>query len=57
MIFTKYLYLIQLSKGLRWSMRKRIHWGAAFAANALIYASDLYGAVATALNLIVRVLL
>lgn len=37
-------------------MRKRIYLGAAFAANGLIYASDLYGAVATALNLIVRVL-
>jgi hypothetical protein len=38
-------------------MRERIHWGVAFAANALIYVSDLYGAVETALDLIVRVLL
>jgi hypothetical protein len=38
-------------------MRKRIYLGAAFAVNGLIYVSDLYGAVATALDLIVRVLL
>lgn len=38
-------------------MREKIRWGVAFAANALIYASDLYGAAETALDLIVRVLL
>jgi hypothetical protein len=37
-------------------MRKRTYLGAAFAANGLIYVSDLYGAVATVLDLIVRVL-
>lgn len=38
-------------------MREKIHWGAAFAANGLIYSSDLYGAVATALDLIMGVLM
>jgi hypothetical protein len=38
-------------------MRKRIYLGATFTANGLIYVSDLYGAVATALDLMVRVLL
>jgi hypothetical protein len=38
-------------------MRENIQWGAAFAANSLIYSSDLYGAVMTALDLIMGVLL
>jgi hypothetical protein len=38
-------------------MREKIQLGAAFAANALIYAGDLYDAVLTALELLVGVLL
>lgn len=38
-------------------MREKIQWGAAFAANSLIYSSDLYDAVLTALELITGMLL
>ena len=38
-------------------MREKIQWGAALAANGLIYSSDLHDAVMTALDLIMGVLL
>lgn len=38
-------------------MRENIQWGLAFAANGLIYSSDLYDAVLTAIELIMGVLL
>jgi hypothetical protein len=38
-------------------MRENVQWGAAFAANALIYVDDLYDAMLTAVELIRGVLL
>lgn len=38
-------------------MREKFQWGAAFAANGLIFSSDLHDAVMTALDLIMGVLL
>lgn len=38
-------------------MREKFQWGAAFAANGLIYASDLHDAVMTTIELIMGVLL
>lgn len=38
-------------------MREKIQWGAALAANGLIYSSDLYEAVMTALDLLMGMLL
>ena len=57
-IFAHHLYLIQVSgRSEVRGMRENLQWGAACAAQGLIFSSDLYDAVMTAVELVMGVLL